>query len=181
MAKLNKFAQLYKQKVIYIYETPLAMDELSNYFDPKTVWIDVTNMPNVEVGYIQGVDESGNFVLKSPTSVSQEENYMTPDEIYYTIYYNIKLQREKYMNKIVRKKAFLDIDEPLRYSAYNTEVDDEIKAVGQKIIDYMVNTNKKIESYLKEKNYTEQKITAEYLNKPFEDVIKEIGLNKFSI
>ena len=177
MAKLNKFAQLYKQKVIYIYETPLAMDELSNYFDPNTVWIDVTNMPNVEVGYIQGVDESGNFVLKSPTSISQEENYMTPDEIYYTIYYNIKLQREKYMNKIVRKKAFLDIDEPLRYA--NT--DDEISAISKKILDYLTTTNKAIESYLKEKNYTEQKITAEYLNKPFEDVIKEIGLNEFSI
>lgn len=177
MAKLNKFAQLYKQKVIYIYETPLAMDELSNYFDPKTVWIDVTNMPNVEVGYIQGVDESGNFVLKSPTSVSQEENYMTPDEIYYTIYYNIKLQREKYMNKIVRKKAFLDIDEPLRYD--NT--DDEISTISKKILDYLTTTNKAIESYLKEKNYTEQKITAEYLNKPFEDVIKEIGLDEFSI
>ena len=177
MAKLNKFAQLYKQKVIYIYETPLAMDELSNYFDPNTVWIDVTNMPNVEVGYIQGVDESGNFVLKSPTSVSQEENYMTPDEIYYTIYYNIKLQREKYMNKIVRKKAFLDINEPLRYA--NT--DDEISTISKKILDYLTTTNKAIESYLKEKNYTEQKITAEYLNKPFEDVIKEIGLNEFSI
>ena len=177
MAKLNKFAQLYKQKVIYIYETPLAMDELSNYFDPTTVWVDVTDMPNVEVGYIQGVDESGNFVLKSPTSVSQEENYMTPDEIYYTIYYNIKLQREKYMNKIVRKKAFLDIDEPLRYA--NT--DDEISAISKKILDYLTTTNKVIESYLKEKNYTEQKITAEYLNKPFEDVIKEIGLNEFSI
>lgn len=177
MAKLNKFAQLYKQKVIYIYETPLAMDELSNYFDPNTVWIDVTDMPNVEVGYIQGVDESGNFVLKSPTSVSQEENYMTPDEIYYTIYYNIKLQREKYMNKIVRKKAFLDIDEPLRYA--NT--DDEISDISKKILDYLTTTNKAIESYLKEKNYTEQKITAEYLNKPFEDVIKEIGLNEFSI
>lgn len=177
MAKLNKFAQLYKQKVIYIYETPLAMDELSNYFDPKTVWIDVTNMPNVEVGYIQGVDESGNFVLKSPTSVSQEENYMTSDEIYYTIYYNIKLQREKYMNKIVRKKAFLDIDEPLRY----TNTDDEISVISKKILDYLTTTNKVIESYLKEKNYTEQKITAEYLNKPFEDVIKEIGLNEFRI
>lgn len=177
MAKLNKFAQLYKQKVIYIYETPLAMDELSNYFDPKTVWIDVTNMPNVEVGYIQGVDESGNFVLKSPTSVSQEENYMTPDEIYYIIYYNIKLQREKYMNKIVRKKAFLDIDEPLRYA--NT--DDEISTISKKILDYLTTTNKDIESYLKEKNYTEQKTIAEYLNKPFEDVIKEIGLNEFSI
>ena len=177
MAKLNKFAQLYKQKVIYIYETPLAMDELSNYFDPTTVWVDVTDMPNVEVGYIQGVDESGNFVLKSPTSVSQEENYMTPDEIYYTIYYNIKLQREKYMNKIVRKKAFLDIDEPLRY----VNTDDEISAISKKILDYLTTTNKAIESYLKEKNYTEQKTTAEYLNKPFEDVIKEIGLNEFSI
>ena len=177
MAKLNKFAQLYKQKVIYIYETPLAMDELSNYFDPKTVWIDVTDMPNVEVGYIQGVDASGNFVLKSPMSVSQEENYMTPDEIYYTIYYNIKLQREKYMNKIVRKKAFLDINEPLRYA--NT--DDEISAISKKILDYLTTTNKAIESYLKEKNYTKQKIIAEYLNKPFEDVIKEIGLNEFSI
>lgn len=178
MAKLNKFAQLYKQKVIYIYETPLAMDELSNYFDPHTVWVDVTDMPNVEVGYIQGVDESGNFVLKSPTSVSQEENYMTPDEIYYTIYYNIKLQREKYMNKIVRKKAFLDINEPLRYDA-NT--DDEISAISKKILDYLTTTNNAIESYLKEKNYTEQKIIAEYLNKPFEDVIKEIGLDEFSI
>lgn len=177
MSKLNKFAQLYKQKVIYIYETPLEMDELSNYFDPHTVWIDVTNMPNIEVGYIQGVDESGNFVLKSPTSVSQEENYMTPDEIYYTIYYNIKLQREKYMNKIVRKKAFLDIDEPLRYA--NT--DDEISDISKKILDYLTTTNKAIESYLKEKNYTEQKIIAEYLDKPFNEVIQEIGLTEFSI
>lgn len=177
MSKLNKFAQLYKQKVIYIYETPLAMDELSNYFDPHTVWVDVTDMPNIEVGYIQGVDESGNFVLKSPMSISQEENYMTPDEIYYTIYYNIKLQREKYMNKIVRKKAFLDIDEPLRYA--NT--DDEISTISKKILDYLTTTNKAIESYLKEKNYTKQKIIAEYLNKPFEDVIKEIGLDEFSI
>ena len=177
MSKLNKFAQLYKQKVIYIYETPLEMDELSNYFDPHTVWIDVTNMPNVEVGYIQGVDESGNFVLKSPTSVTQEEDYMAPDEIYYTIYYNIKLQREKYMNKIVRKKAFLDIDEPLRYA--NT--DDEINTISKKIIDYLTTTNKSIESYLKEKNYTEQKIIAEYLNKTFDEVIQEIGLTEFSI
>jgi hypothetical protein len=153
------------------------MVELSNYFDPHTVWIDVTNMPNIEVGYIQGVDESGNFVLKSPTSVSQEENYMTPDEIYYTIYYNIKLQREKYMNKIVRKKAFLDINEPLRYA--NT--DDEINTVSKKILDYLTNTNKDIESYLKEKNYTEQKIIAEYLNKTFEEIIQEIGLTEFSI
>lgn len=177
MSKLNKFAQLYKQKVIYIYETPLAMDELSNYFDPHTVWVDVTDMPNIEVGYIQGVDESGNFVLKSPMSISQEENYMTPDEIYYTIYYNIKLQREKYMNKIVRKKAFLDIDEPLRYA--NT--DDEISTISKKILDYLTTTNKAIESYLKEKNYTKQKIIAEYLNKPFEDVIQEIGLTEFNI
>ena len=177
MSKLNKFAQLYKQKVIYIYETPLEIDELSNYFDPHTVWIDVTNMPNIEVGYIQGVDESGNFILKSTTSVSQEESYMTPDEIYYTIYYNIKLQREKYMNKIVRKKAFLDIDEPLRYA--NT--DDEINTISKKIIDYLTTTNKSIEPYLKEKNYTEQKIIAEYLDKPFNEVIQEIGLTEFSI
>ena len=81
------------------------------------------------------------------------------------------------MNKIVRKKAFLDINEPLRYA--NT--DDEISAISKKILDYLTTTNKAIESYLKEKNYTEQKITAEYLNKPFEDVIKEIGLNEFSI
>ena len=35
--------------------------------------------------------------------------------------------------------------------------------------------------YRKEKNYTEQKVIAEYLNKTFDEIIQEIGLDEFSI
>ena len=178
--KLNKFAQLYKSHVIYILETPLSMGELKNYFDPETVWVDITDMPNIEVGYIQGVDESGNFVLKPPTSVSQEEDYMTSEEIYYTILYNINLQREKYMNKILRKKSFLDISYALRFYLLEDNNDPK-KIVAKEIMDYIIETNEKIEAYLKEKNYSDQTIIAEYLSKPFDEIITEVNLTEFSI
>lgn len=178
--KLNRFAQLYKSHVIYIIETPLAMNELKNYFAEDTVWVDITNMPNVEVGYIQGVDESGNFVLKQPTSVNQEEDHMTVEEIYYTILYDIKLQRDKYMNKILRKKAFLDIADVLRYLLLEDDEDPK-KIAANKTIKYIKDTDAAIETYLKEKNYTDQTIIASYLEKQYTEVISDINLPEFEI
>lgn len=178
--KLNKFAQLYKSHVIYIIDTPLDMSELKNFFAEDTVWVDITNMPNVEVGFIQGVDESGNFILKRPTSVSQETDNMTVEEIYYTILYNIKLQREKYMNKILRKKAFLDIADALRYLVLKDDTDPK-KIIADKTFKYITYTDTAIEYYLKEKNYTDQTVIANYLEKQFDEVIKEIKLDEFSI
>lgn len=179
MTNLNRFAQLYKQRIIFIFETPLEMKDLSNYFDPSTVWIDVTNMKDVEVGYVQGVDSFGNFVLKSPANKIQEENLST-NEIYYKIYFNIKLQREKYINKILRQKAYLDINEPFRYINDNSPYSNEYRAVAKKITDYLVETNVQIEDYIKSNTFSNKDI-LKYLNKEFKDVIKEIGLEEFKI
>ena len=46
---------------------------------------------------------------------------------------------------------------------------------------YIIETNEKSDAYLKEKNYSDQTIIAEYLSKPFDEIITEVNLTEFSI
>lgn len=61
--KKNRFAQIYKGEVIYIFETHRTMEELNEIFDPNTFWFDVTYKPEVRIGYVQGVDNEGKMCL----------------------------------------------------------------------------------------------------------------------
>lgn len=64
MAK-NRFAQPLYGKIIYIFETDLKKEDLATIFDPKTYWIDVTNI-DCEVGYIQEYKEGVGIVWVKP-------------------------------------------------------------------------------------------------------------------
>ena len=64
MAK-NRFAQPLYGKIIYIFETDLEKKDLAKIFDPKTYWIDVTNI-DCEVGYIQEYKEGVGIVWVKP-------------------------------------------------------------------------------------------------------------------
>lgn len=64
MAK-NRFAQPLYGKIIYIFETDLEKADLATIFDPKTYWIDVTNI-DCEVGYIQEYKEGVGIVWVKP-------------------------------------------------------------------------------------------------------------------
>ena len=64
MAK-NRFAQPLYGKIIYIFETDLEKADLATIFDPKTYWIDFTNI-DCEVGYIQEYKEGVGIVWVKP-------------------------------------------------------------------------------------------------------------------
>lgn len=64
MAK-NRFAQPLYGKIIYIFETDLEKADLATIFDPKTYWIDVTNI-DCEVGYVQEYKEGVGIVWVKP-------------------------------------------------------------------------------------------------------------------
>lgn len=61
----NRFAQPLYGKIIYIFETDLEKADLATIFDPKTYWIDVTNI-DCEVGYIQEYKEGVGIVWVKP-------------------------------------------------------------------------------------------------------------------
>lgn len=70
---MNRYAQLYYGEVIFIYETTKTIEELNQIFDPSTGWIDITNTPDVEIGYIQGIKD-GKMILvpkNSPYSLDK--------------------------------------------------------------------------------------------------------------
>lgn len=59
---MKRYAQLYYGEVIFIYEADKTMEELNKIFDPSTGWFDITNNPEVQIGYVQGVKD-GKMVL----------------------------------------------------------------------------------------------------------------------
>lgn len=61
----NRFAQPLYGKIIYIFETDLAFDQLSTVFSPTTYWIDVTGI-DCEVGYLVEFKEGVGLVLTPP-------------------------------------------------------------------------------------------------------------------
>lgn len=64
---MNRFAQPLYGKIIYIYETHLAMADLSTIFSPATYWIDVTGL-ECEVGYMLEFVDGIGLVFKPPIS-----------------------------------------------------------------------------------------------------------------
>lgn len=64
--KMNRFAQVYYGKVIYIYETNMEITELSSIFSPKTYWFDVTGK-ECEIGY-EVLIENGDIKFSKPTT-----------------------------------------------------------------------------------------------------------------
>lgn len=64
----NRFAQPLYGKIIYIYETTLAKEDLATIFNPDTYWIDVTGI-DCEVGYLVKFSETEGLKLVPPPPV----------------------------------------------------------------------------------------------------------------
>jgi hypothetical protein len=72
---MNRFAQILYGKVLYILDTPMTMGELSTIFNPKTYWVDVTNV-ECSVGDFVSFDSEKGFVFtkEEPVDTAEEPN-----------------------------------------------------------------------------------------------------------
>lgn len=70
---MRRYAQMLYGEVIFIYETERTMQELNQIFDPSTFWIDITDTPDVKVGYVQGIQED-RMILVDKTSPYSIQN-----------------------------------------------------------------------------------------------------------
>lgn len=128
--KMNKFAQLYNGKVVFIYETPLTIDKLPLYFDPTTVWVDVTDYKQIEVGYVQGFDKNGKFILKPSLKDVLPE---TLEEKVRRRIAELKIERDDILNALAKKKYYLSARDCYTYlNSENKKASDEAK----RLLDY---------------------------------------------
>lgn len=69
---MSRYAQLYYGEIIFIYETDKTMEELNQIFDPSTGWFDITNTPDVQIGYVQGIIDGKMLLVpkESPYSLN---------------------------------------------------------------------------------------------------------------
>lgn len=64
----NRYAQVMNGIVIYIYETHLPYNKLWEIFDSShSDFFDVTNKPEVDLGWMMGFDEKGQWTLVPPS------------------------------------------------------------------------------------------------------------------
>ena len=61
---MRKYAQLFHGEVIYIIDSFASLSDLREHFSEDTVWLDITEMEDIEVGYIQVVDRDGRITFR---------------------------------------------------------------------------------------------------------------------
>lgn len=72
----NRYAQVMNGVVIYIYETHLPYNKLWEIFDSShSDFFDVTNRPEVTVGWMMGFDENGEWTIVAPQQPETLEDY----------------------------------------------------------------------------------------------------------
>lgn len=105
----NRFAQVLYGKVLYIFETYLNQEDLSKIFDPKTYWVDVTNVP-CEVGYIQSFKEGIGIIWEAPPASTP-----TLEELKILKIERLKIERDlREVDKIVYNDNIFDFDDKAR-------------------------------------------------------------------
>lgn len=106
---INRYAQLLYGKILYIYETPLNLEDLSIIFSPKTYWVDVTGM-SCEVGYLVDYRENVGLIFTPPptTVLTLEEIKLHKIEL-------LKVERDKRESDVIEYKGkFFDYDDKAR-------------------------------------------------------------------
>ena len=126
---MRKYAQIYKQKVVFLTETTLTLDEVRKNFGDDAIWLDVTEFADVGVGYIQGLDAEGRFKLIPPTvddmnGVSEKERRT---KIMLILMTNLK---SKY-NKLAMDNGFVSIDDALLATVTNEATDSDLSVASQ--------------------------------------------------
>ena len=130
---MRKYAQIYKQKVVFLTETTLTLDEVRKNFGDEAIWLDVTECADVGIGYIQGLDAEGRFKLIPPTvddmvGLSEKERRA---KIMLILMTNLK---SKY-NKLAMDNGFVSIDDALLATITNETLEEDMDAassLGQK-------------------------------------------------
>ena len=107
---VNRYGQLLNGTIVYIYETPLEMGDLVLHFSPETIWFDLTDIPDAEVGWVQGFDSKGRICITKPNTAELTEKEITLKRILKS-----KVDRDMYLDKLAQKKGFLDANECFSY------------------------------------------------------------------
>ena len=125
---MRKYAQIYKQKVVFLTETTLTLDEVRKNFGDEAIWLDVTDWADVGIGYIQGLDSEGRFKLIPPTvddmvGLSEKERRA---KIMLILMNNLK---SKY-NKLAMDNGFVSIDDALLATITNETFEEDLSVAS---------------------------------------------------
>lgn len=103
---MRKYAQIFHGEVIYIIDSFTSLSDLREHFSEDTVWLDVTDVEDIEVGYIQVVDRDGRITFRP--DVDNEFESLSESEKINVMIYAAKVRRDKYLDELAQSKRYLD-------------------------------------------------------------------------
>ena len=131
---MRKYAQIYKQKVVFLTETTLTLDEVRSNFGDEAIWLDVTGLADVGIGYIQGLDADGKFTLIPPTV--DDMNNVTEKERRAKIMLILMTNLKAKYNKIAMENGFVSIDDALIATIINDAMEADTSVASKLGEDY---------------------------------------------
>lgn len=131
---MRKYAQIYKQKVVFLTETTLTLDEVRSNFGDEAIWLDVTGLVDVGIGYIQGLDADGKFTLIPPTV--DDMNNVTEKERRAKIMLILMTNLKAKYNKIAMENGFVSIDDALIATIINDAMEADTSVASKLGEDY---------------------------------------------
>lgn len=131
---MRKYAQIYKQKVVFLTETTLTLDEVRSNFGDEAIWLDVTGLADVGIGYIQGLDVDGKFTLIPPTV--DDMNNVTEKERRAKIMLILMTNLKAKYNKIAMENGFVSIDDALIATIINDAMEADTSVASKLGEDY---------------------------------------------
>ena len=131
---MRKYAQIYKQKVVFLTETTLTLDEVRSNFGDEAIWLDVTGLADVGIGYIQGLDADGKFTLIPPTV--DDMNNVTEKERRVKIMLILMTNLKAKYNKIAMENGFVSIDDALIATLINDAMEADTSVASKLGEDY---------------------------------------------
>ena len=131
---MRKYAQIYKQKVVFLTETTLTLDEVRSNFGDEAIWLDITGLADVGIGYIQGLDADGKFTLIPPTV--DDMNNVTEKERRAKIMLILMTNLKAKYNKIAMENGFVSIDDALIATIINDAMEADTSVASKLGEDY---------------------------------------------
>ena len=131
---MRKYAQIYKQKVVFLTETTLTLDEVRSNFGDEAIWLDVTGLADVGIGYIQGLDADGKFTLIPPTV--DDMNNVTEKERRAKIMLILMTNLKAKYNKLAMENGFISIDDALLATLINDAMESDTTVASKLGEDY---------------------------------------------
>lgn len=111
---MRKYAQIFHGEVIYIIDSFASLSDLREHFSEDTVWLDITEMQDIEVGYIQVVDKDGRITFRP--SVDNEFESLSESEKINVMIYAAKVKRDEYLDELAQSKRYLDARDCFDYN-----------------------------------------------------------------